>query len=100
MPRGGHHGDTAEAADVGGQVGGALRQAGLRLSARRGCLPLSSWRAAAISLHKRRSWQDATALLDNGMFRLLAQIPMHNRTGAADHAMGARASARSRAAAP
>src|ERR1700751_1423338 len=73
MPRGGHHGDAAEAADVGGQVGGALRQAGLRVSARGGCLSLPSWGAAAISLYERRSRKDAAALLDNRVPGLLAQ---------------------------
>src|SRR5256714_1526864 len=100
MPRGGHHGDAAEAADVGGQVGGALRQAGLRVSARGGCLSLPSWRAAAISLYERRSRQDAAALLDNRMPGLLAQTSMHDGAGAADYPMGARASARSRTTAP
>src|SRR5436190_1766416 len=33
MPRSGHHGDAAEAADLGGESGGALWQAGLRVSA-------------------------------------------------------------------
>jgi transposase len=36
MPRSRHHGDATEAVDVRGQVGGTLRQAGLRLSARHG----------------------------------------------------------------
>src|SRR5712691_222266 len=65
MPRSGHHGDAAEAAHVWCQVRGAVRQAGLRVSARGGCLSLPSWRAAAISLYERRSRQDAAALLDN-----------------------------------
>jgi transposase len=64
------------------------------------CLSLPSWRAAAISLYERRSRQDAAALLDNRVPGLLAQTPMHHRAGAADYAMGARASARSRAGAP
>src|SRR5689334_25014390 len=100
MPRGGHHGDAAEPAHVWRQVRRAVRQAGLRVSARGGCLSLPSWRAAAISLYKPRSWQDAAALLGNRVSGLLAQTPMHDGAGAADHALGARASARSRAAAP
>src|SRR4051794_18788884 len=100
MPPSGHHGDAAEAADLGGQIGGALRQAGLRISARGGCLSLPSWRAAAISLHERGGRQGAAALLDNRVPGLLAQTQMHDWPRAADHAMGARASTRSRAGAP
>src|SRR2546429_8702600 len=92
MPRGGHHGDAAEAADVGGQNGGALRQAGLRVYARGGCLSLPSWRADAISLYERRSRQNAAALLDNRMPGLHAQTSLHDGAGAADYLMGARAS--------
>ena len=43
MPRGRHHGNPAQAADVECQIGGALRQAGLCLFARGGRLSLSSW---------------------------------------------------------
>src|SRR5213075_643869 len=100
MPRSGHHGDAAEAADLGGESGGALWQAGLRVSARGGCLPVSGRTATALSLHEPSSRQSAAALLDNRVPGLLAQTPMHHRVGAADHAMGARASARSRAGAP
>src|SRR4029453_4569478 len=95
-----HYGAPAEAADVRGQVGGALWQAGLRLSAQGGCLSLPGWRTAAISLYKRRSRQDAAPLLDTRVPGLLAEIPMHDRARAADHALGARAPARARAAAP
>ena len=35
-----HNGDTAEADDIGREVGGPLRQAGFRLPAERGCLSL------------------------------------------------------------
>src|SRR5438309_11353922 len=100
MPRGGHHGDAAEAADVGGQVGGALRQAGLRVSARGGYLSLPSWGAAAISLYEPGTPQDAAALLDNSVPGLLTQTPMHDGPRSAAHAMAARASARSAAGAP
>ncbi len=41
MRAGRYHGDAAEADDLGREGGGPLRQAGLRLSARRGCLSLS-----------------------------------------------------------
>jgi hypothetical protein len=37
----------------------------------------------------RQRRETATALLDNGMSRLPAQIPLHDRAGAADHALGA-----------
>src|SRR5947199_8011776 len=100
MPRSGHHGDATEATDVRGQGRGALRQAGLRVSARGGYLSLPSWGAAAISLYEPGSRQDAAALLDNSVPGLLTQTPMHDGPRAADHAMGARASARSRAGAP
>ncbi|MHC2287718.1 transposase [Bradyrhizobium barranii subsp. barranii] len=53
-----------------------------------GRLSLSSWGAAAISLYERRRRQDAAALLDHCLFKLHTQIPMHDRTGAADYAMG------------
>ena len=41
------------------------------------------------SLYKRGGRQAATALLDHGLSRLLAQIAMHDRARAADYAMGA-----------
>ncbi len=58
------------------------------------------WGAITVSLYKRGRRQGAAALLDHGLSNLLAQIPMHARAGAADYAVGARASARSCAAAP
>src|ERR1700752_5284635 len=100
MPRSRHHGDATEAADVRGQSGGTLRQAGLHLSARGRRLSLPRWRAAAISLYERRGRQDIAALLDNRVPELLAQTTRHNGARAADHAMGARASAGRRTAAP
>ena len=54
VPRGRHHGDSAQAADVGCQVGWPLRQAGLCLFARGGRLSLSGWGATAISLYEAR----------------------------------------------
>jgi hypothetical protein len=54
-----------------------------------GCLSLSSWGTAAVSLYKRRRRQDATALLDHCLSKLFAQIAMHDRARAADYAMGA-----------
>ena len=36
MSRSGHHGNAAQAANIGGKIGWPLRQAGLRLSARKG----------------------------------------------------------------
>jgi hypothetical protein len=59
------------------------------LFARGGRLSLSSWRAIAVSLYKRRRRQDAAALLDHGLSKLFAQTPMHDRARAADYAMGA-----------
>ena len=41
VPRGRHHGDAAKADDIGREGGGAVRQAGLCLPARRGRLSLS-----------------------------------------------------------
>ena len=52
-----HHGDAAEADDVGCEVARPLRQAGLRLSARGGCLPLSGRRAPQVLLHSRGAGQ-------------------------------------------
>ena len=49
-------------------------------------LSLSDWGAIAVSLYKRRRRQDAAALLDHSLSRLLAQIPMHDRARAADYA--------------
>ena len=61
--------------------------------------PLSGRGAVAVSLYKRRSRQDAAALLDQRLQELFDQIPVHARFRATDHAMGTRASARGRAAA-
>jgi Transposase DDE domain len=72
VPRGRHHDNSAQAADVGCQIGGALRQAGLCLFARAGRLSLSSWGATALSLYERGRWQSATALLDHSLSNLCA----------------------------
>ena len=48
-----HHGDAAEANDIGREVGWPLRQAGLHLSADGGCLPLPVGREADLSLYER-----------------------------------------------
>jgi len=64
LPRGRHHGNSAQAADVWRQVRWALRQAGLCLFAGGGHLSLSDWRTIAISLHKRGRRQADKALLD------------------------------------
>ena len=72
VPRGRHHGNSAQAADVGCQVGWPLRQAGLCLFARGGRLSLSSRGATAISLYERGGRQAATALLDHSLSRLFA----------------------------
>ena len=52
-------------------------------------LSLSSRGATAISLYERGGRQAATALLDHSLSRLFAQISVHDRTRAADSAMGA-----------
>src|ERR1700740_1470686 len=80
---------SAQAADVGCQVRWSLRQAGLRLFAGGGRLSLSSRGATAISLYQRGGRQAATALLDCSLSRLFAQIAVHDRSRAADSAMGA-----------
>ena len=72
VPRGRHHGNSAQAADVGRQVRWPLRQAGLCLFARGGRLSLSSRGAIAISLYERGRRQAATALLDHSLSRLFA----------------------------
>ena len=59
-----YHGDAAKADDVGREVEGPLRQAGLRLSRRGRRLPLPGRRAAEILLHQRRGRLDAAPLLD------------------------------------
>jgi hypothetical protein len=51
LPRGRHHGNSAQAADVERQVGWSLRQAGLCLFAGGRRLSLSGWGATAISLY-------------------------------------------------
>ena len=73
LPRGRHHGNSAQAADVRSRGTGSLRQAGLCLFARGGRLSLSGWRTTAISLYERGGWQAATALLDQCLSRLFAQ---------------------------
>src|ERR1700758_141299 len=92
-----YYGDVAEADDIGREVGRPLREAGLRLSADRGCVPLPGGPEALLSLYERGGWQDAAPLLDDGMPGLPAQISMYNGTRAAHHAMGARTCTRSRA---
>ena len=89
LPRGRHHSNSAQAADVWRQIGWALRQAGLCLFAGGGRLSLSGWRATAISLHKRGRWQADKALLDQRLSKLFAQVPVHDRARAADSTMGA-----------
>ena len=63
-------------------------------------LPLPGWGATAISLYWRRRWQADKALLDHSLSKLFAQISVHDRAGATDSSVGARASARCCAAAP
>src|SRR5689334_19609052 len=76
----------------GCQVGWPLWQAGLCLFARGRRLSLSGWGATAVSLYERGRWQADKALLDHSLSKMFAQIAMHDRAGAADSTMGARAS--------
>ena len=55
---------------------------------------------AGEQLPYRYMTEDAGALLDHSLSNMFTQIPMHAGTGAADYTVGARASARSCAAAP
>src|SRR5437660_10973225 len=94
-----HYGDAAEANDIGREVGWPLRQAGLRLSADGGCLPLPVGREADLSLYERGGRQDAAPLLDDGVPALPAQVSVYQGTRAPHYATAARARARGRAAA-
>jgi hypothetical protein len=59
-------------------------------------LPLSNvYRCPAGEKLAYRGRQDAAPLLDNGMAALPAQIPVYDRTRAANRVMGTRAHARS-----
>jgi hypothetical protein len=89
LPRGRHHGNSAQAANVGRQVGWPLRQAGLCLFAGGRRLSLPGWGATAISLYKRGRWQADKALLDQRLSKLFAQIAVHDWARAADSTMGA-----------
>src|SRR4029077_9350635 len=100
VPRSWHHSDAAQTVDIGCQIRGPLRQAGLCLFTGGRRLALCGWGAAAVSLYKRRRRQGAAALLDHSLSKLCPQIAMHNRARAADYTMGARALARGCAAAP
>src|SRR5262249_39580249 len=94
-----YYGDAAEADDIRREVGGPLRQAGFRLPADRGCLPLPGGREVDLSLYARGGWQDTPPLSDDGMPTLPAQGAMHTGSAATHHALGARTCARSCAAA-
>ena len=94
--RGRHHGDAAEADDIGREGGGAVRQAGLCLSARGGCLSLPGRRASEVPYSNEEDGKSCVAI-GRRRARLAAQIAMHDRAGAAHHALGARACARGRA---
>ena len=97
VSRGRHHGDAAQAHDLGRQVGGPLRQAGLRVHGGRGHLSLPGRRAAHIPLLERGSGQSDAPLLDERLPELPLEVEMHDGIGAAHSAMGARARSRSRA---
>jgi len=60
-----------------------------------GHTPMSAFAPLSGAYRTSPPAQDAAALLDNRMPGLFAKIRMHGGAGAADHAMGARASARS-----
>jgi len=82
-----------------GEGRGTVRQARLRLPSRRGRVSLSGRRAPHVSILERGGRQGAAALLDNSLTGLPAEIQMHDGVRATDHAVGARAGARRRAAA-
>src|SRR5262249_38341504 len=90
---------AAEADDIRCEVGGPLRQAGFRLPADRGCLPLPGGREVDLSLYARGGRQDSSSLLDDGMPALPAQGAMHTWSAAMHHVRGARTLARNCAAA-
>src|SRR5215471_18327553 len=92
-------GDAAEADDLGRQGRWPLRQTGLCLFAERRCLSLPRGREADLSLYERGERQDAAPLLDRGVPPLPTQVSVCEGKSAAYQAMGARARARSRAAA-
>ena len=87
-----------KAVAVGCEGARPLRQAGLRLSARGRCLPLSGRRAPQVLLHSHRAWTATTSLLDQRLPNLRDQASVHHGPRASDHAVGARARRRGGAA--
>jgi transposase len=84
-----HRRDAAKADDVRHGGEGPLRQAGLRLSQRRGCLSLSGRPEAQVLLLQRGEWAEAAALLDQCVPSLRAQASLHDWPATAHHALGA-----------
>jgi transposase len=78
LPRGRHHRNIAQTADVERQGGRALWQAGLCLFAGGRRLSLPGRRATVISLHEQGGRQTDKTLLDDGLPELFDQIPMHD----------------------
>ena len=89
MRAGGHHGHAAKTDDLERKGGRALRQAGLPLRGRGGCLHLSCRRKAHLPLHERGKWIGPAPLLDQRLPELRHQAQLHHRQGATDHPMGA-----------
>src|SRR5260370_34223162 len=81
-----HHGDAAEANDIGRGVGWPLRQAGLRLSADGGCVPLPDAREADLSLYERGGRHDAARLLAARMTARPAHHSVPQQTRGTCHA--------------
>ena len=85
-------------ANLGHQGGEVLRQTGLRLRGRSGCLSPPGRQATIPPRHERGGRPDAAALLDDGEPAWRDQGPLHASRGASGHALGARGCARSDAA--
>ena len=85
-----HHGDVAEADDLGCQGCRSLRQTGLRLYRHRRCLSLSRRRAAHLSLYECRGRKDTAPLLDECLQNMRAESAVHDRPRATHLTLGAR----------
>ena len=84
MRSGRHYRDYAETDDVGCQVRGPLRQAGLRLSARGRHLSLPGRWTVEILLHQCRERAEAASLLDQRVPDLRAEKPLHDCSATPD----------------
>ena len=84
-----HRGHAAQAHDLELKGGRALRQAGLPLCRRGGCLHLSCGRAARLLLHERGQRLGRAPLRDQGLPALCHQAQLHQGQRTTDQAMGA-----------